>query len=176
MEICPMGISIKLASKLDAEMIADLSRKTFHETFAHQNTKEDMDRFMNEQFTQAALMEEVGAKGNIFFLAFEGNETLGYVRLRESTNPTELGNVDAIEIARIYVLQSAIGKGVGKELMLESISIAHLMGKHAIWLGVWEHNQHAINFYQKFGFEKFGEHDFLLGNDVQTDWLMKKHL
>jgi ribosomal protein S18 acetylase RimI-like enzyme len=171
-----MLISIKLVSKLDAELIADLSRQTFQETFAHQNTKEDMDRFMNEQFTKQSLMEEVGAEGNIFFLALEGNEALGYVRLRESPNPKELGDIDTIEIARIYVLQSAIGKGLGKLLMQQSIAKAKELNKQVIWLGVWEKNQLAIDFYQRFSFEKFGEHDFLLGNDVQRDWLMKKQL
>lgn len=171
-----MGISLKPATKQDAELVADLSRQTFHETFAHQNTQEDMDRFMNEQFTKQALMDEVGAEGNTFFLVLDGNTALGYVRLRESGNPDGLENVPAIEIARIYVLQSAIGKGVGKLLMQQSIATAMEMGKMVIWLGVWEHNQRAIDFYTRFGFEKFGEHPFILGNDVQTDWLMKKQL
>lgn len=171
-----MLISIKLATELDAELVADLSRQTFHETFAHQNTKANMDKFMNEQFSKQSLIEEVGAEGNIFFLAFWGDDALGYVRLREFTNPKALEHVDAIEIARIYVLQSAIGKGVGKELMQQSITTARNMQKQMIWLGVWEKNHHAIDFYQKFGFEKFDEHDFLLGNDVQRDWLMKKQL
>jgi ribosomal protein S18 acetylase RimI-like enzyme len=60
--------------------------------------------------------------------------------------------------------------------MQRCIEIAKEMHREIIWLGVWEHNQQAINFYTKWGFEKFGEHDFVLGNDVQTDWLMKKDL
>lgn len=45
-----------------------------------------------------------------------------------------------------------------------------------IWLGVWEHNQKALRFYEKMGYEHFGEHTFLLGDDVQTDYLMKKYI
>ena len=40
--------------------------------------------------------------------------------------------------------------------------------------GVWEKNYRAIEFYTKWGFEKFDDTDFLLGDEVQKDWLMKK--
>ncbi|HTE12726.1 MAG TPA: GNAT family N-acetyltransferase, partial [Chitinophagaceae bacterium] len=86
----------------------------------------------------------------------------------------ELEDAEAIEIGRIYAVQKTIGLGVGKALMQACIGIAKEKNKQLIWLGVWERNQRAISFYSKFGFEKFGEHDFVLGNDVQTDWLMKK--
>ncbi len=81
-----------------------------------------------------------------------------------------------MEISRIYCTQQVIGKGVGKSMMQECIKIAQSMGMDCIWLGVWEHNSKAIEFYKKFGFEKFSEHEFVLGNDLQNDWLMKKNL
>jgi len=45
-----------------------------------------------------------------------------------------------------------------------------------IWLGVWEHNHNAVHFYKQWGFEIFGAHPFILGDDKQTDVLMKKQL
>jgi len=171
-----MGITVRLATKDDAALIADLSRQTFYESYHLQNTKEDMDKFLGEVFTKENLMAEVGAGGNTFFIAFNGDEALGYVRLRESKIHTALGDANAIEIPRIYALQSAIGKGVGKQLMLAAINFAKLLNKQVIWLGVWENNQRAIDFYTKFGFEKFGEDEFVLGNDIQTDWLLKKEI
>jgi ribosomal protein S18 acetylase RimI-like enzyme len=82
--------------------------------------------------------------------------------------------MNAMEIARIYSMTNMIGKGVGKALMQASIDLAKEKGKEVIWLGVWEKNQRAIDFYIKWGFEKFDETDFLLGNDLQRDWLMRK--
>jgi ribosomal protein S18 acetylase RimI-like enzyme len=171
-----MPITIRFAKSADAALIASLSRQTFLETFAEDNTAANMNKFMNEQFTVTALMNEVIDNDGIFFLALEGNEALGYIRLRESKQPDTLSDIAAIEIARIYVLQVAIGKGVGKALMLEAIKLAKAKAKQMIWLGVWEHNQRAINFYTKFGFKKFAEQPFILGDDVQTDWLMQKEL
>jgi diamine N-acetyltransferase len=169
-------LTIRMAGPADAALIADMSRQTFYETFAAQNSKENMDQFMEEQFGREKLMAEVTEPGSIFLLAFDGEEAVGYARMKESENPPELGNVPAIEIARIYAAAHTIGQGVGKALMQRCIELATSREKKMIWLGVWEHNQRAIDFYTKWGFGKFGTHIFPLGNDQQTDWLMKKEL
>ncbi|OSZ77856.1 hypothetical protein CAP36_15995 [Chitinophagaceae bacterium IBVUCB2] len=171
-----MSIEVRYATAADAVLIAEMSRQTFYETFVDDNTKEDMDKFMSEQFSREELIKEVGAAGNIFLLAYEDNIPIGYVRMREGEKRSEFAGKSSIEIARIYALKSAIGKGVGKILMQKCIEIAIENNKEIIWLGVWEKNDRAIAFYSKFGFEKFASHDFVLGTDVQTDWLMKKTL
>ena len=171
-----MNFSLRYATKRDAELIADISRQTFYETFAADNTKEDMDKFLREQFTKGRLMMEVGSPENIFLLAYNGDEVAGYVKIRESKAPASLGNNKAMEIARIYAMQNMTGKGVGKTLMQASINLANERSKEVLWLGVWEKNQRAIDFYTKWGFEKFDETIFLLGNDMQRDWLMRKYL
>jgi len=171
-----MNLTIREATKDDALLIADLSRQTFYDTFAADNTKEDMELFLNKQFTKGRLILEVGAPENTFLLAYYNTEAAGYVKLREGRQPKSLGTKNALEIARLYAVSSMIGRGVGKELMKASIEIAKERGKEVIWLGVWERNQRAIAFYEKWGFEKFDEWDFLLGNDVQRDWLMKKYI
>lgn len=169
-------ISIQNVTNREAEIIADLSRQTFYETFAAFNSKNDMDKFMNEQFTKEQLIQEVQDSANIFFVALDENKPVGYLFLRESSNPEGLENLNSIEIARIYSVNSSIGTGVGKLLMEKCLETAKKNNKKIIWLGVWEKNTRAINFYKKWGFEKFGEHSFLLGDDVQKDWLMKKSL
>jgi ribosomal protein S18 acetylase RimI-like enzyme len=171
-----MPLIIRFCDSNDAGLIADMSRQTFLETFAAANTKENMNKFLEEQFSREMLMKEVEAPGNIFLLAMLDNEPVGYVRMRESPRIKALGNATAIEVARIYAVQNSIGKGIGKALMEKCIAIAKEKDKQVIWLGVWEQNQRAIDFYIKWGFEKFGEHEFVLGDDVQTDWLLKKNL
>lgn len=169
-------IKTRICTVADAALIADMSRQTFYETFASDNTAENMDKFMTEQFGRKALMKEVGAEGNIFFLAYDGDEPVGYAKMREGEVLPELGNKRSIEIVRIYAIKEAIGKGVGTVLMQQCIDAATERNKEVIWLGVWEENQRAIGFYKRWGFEKFGEHVFLLGDDPQNDWLMKKEL
>ncbi len=167
-------ITIREATRDDAALIADMSRETFYDTFAASNTKENIDKFLNEQFTRELLMQEVGAERNIFLLAYDDQTPVGYVRLRENNNPPGLGTDRSIEIARIYVVKNYVGTGIGKMLMQRSLEIAREKNHDTVWLGVWEHNRRAIDFYTAWGFEKFSEHDFILGDDVQKDWLMKK--
>lgn len=171
-----MNMFLRYATKDDAQLIADISHQTFYETFAADNSKEDMDKFLNEQFTKEKLILEVGEPENIFLLAYNENKIAGYVKLRHNKIPLSLGSNNALEIARIYTLAHLIGKGIGKALMQASIDLAKEKGKEVVWLGVWEKNQRAIDFYTKWGFEKFDETGFLLGDDLQKDWLMKKIL
>ena len=169
-----MTLVIREATIEDAKLIADISHQTFYETFAEHNSREDMDKFLNQQFTKGRLMLEVGAKANTFLLAYDDDRIAGYVKLRDERVPLSMGNVSAMEIARIYAVSNKIGKGVGSLLMQSCVDLAKERNKEWLWLGVWEKNQRAIDFYIKWGFEKFDETDFLLGDDLQKDWLMKR--
>lgn len=175
---------IRLADKNDAPLIAEISRRTFYDTFAVYNTQENMDLYLSGQLTAASITAEVEDPENLFLLAFLDEQPAGYAQLRdrailpgqEGASAAEPEGTPALEIVRIYAEQSAIGRGVGKALMTRCLEIAREKQKEWIWLGVWEHNQRAIDFYTKWGFEKFGEHVFMLGHDLQTDWEMKKRL
>jgi ribosomal protein S18 acetylase RimI-like enzyme len=171
-----MNLRFRSATRNDAELIADISQQTFYDTFAADNSEEDMDKFLKEQFTKGRLMLEVGAPENDFILAYADEEMAGYAKLRDGKVPVELRNTPSLEIARLYVLNDFLGKGIGAALMKICIEAARAKQKKVIWLGVWEKNKRAIDFYTRWGFEKFGEWDFLLGNDLQRDWLMKKEL
>jgi ribosomal protein S18 acetylase RimI-like enzyme len=171
-----MTYRLRYATKEDAVLVADISRQTFYDTFAADNTEEDMAKFLGEQFTRGRLMLEVGAPENVFLLVYDESTVAGYVKLREGKKLVALENKPAMEIARLYVVKEYIGKGVGKLLMQASLQYAKEQQKEVVWLGVWERNHRAIAFYTTWGFEKFDECDFLLGDDQQRDWLMKKHL
>ncbi len=166
-------IRIRPAEKKDASLVAAISRETFYDTFAAYNTKADMDKFLSEQFSEEILMQQVGLPGFFHYLACDNDETAGYIFLKQGSD-AGTGAVQPLEIARLYARKSFIGQGVGRLLMQQALQHAAENGNDILWLGVWEKNQHAIGFYQAFGFEKFSEHDFILGDDVQRDWLMKR--
>lgn len=171
-----MMFLIRKADIKDVDLITEISRQTFIETYAAYNSRENMDNFLDESISKDVLIKEVGAPENYFFLVFENDTPVGYMKLREGNSPGELTGINAIEIARIYAVKSSIGKGVGKLMIQECINIAVSKKKELIWLGVWEHNKRAFDFYTKWGFEKFSSYVFKLGNENQTDWLMRKIL
>jgi ribosomal protein S18 acetylase RimI-like enzyme len=170
-----MICTLRTATAADATLIADISRQTFYDSFAADNDPADMQLFLDQQFTRGRLMLEVGRPELQFLLAYVGDEVAGYVKLRDSKTPAGFDG-PALEIARLYAVEKFIGKGVGAALMTESLRIAREMNKSWVWLGVWERNARAIAFYERWGFEKFGTCDFLLGRDNQHDWLMRRRV
>lgn len=168
-------IKIRFASEEDAAMIAAISCETFYESFASFNTKADIDKFLSEQFSIEILTSQVFEKENIFFLAYVNNEIAGYVFLKIGAYEN-IHFESGFEISRFYVKSSFIRNGIGKALMQAVISFAKDEKQKFIWLGVWKYNQRAVLFYTSFGFKKIGEQDFLLGEDLQRDWVMKLSL
>lgn len=170
-------LTIRAAEPEDAATIAYFSRKTFYESFGEQNTKRDMEKFLKIQFSVKNLMAEVGRKHNIILLAYRFHTLVGYALMRETKSPSEIGpTLKSIELARIFVDKPFKGNGVGNAIMKECVNQARLKGKEAIWLAVWHENHRAVEFYTKWGFKKSGSRIFILGDDPQIDWLMKKDL
>lgn len=155
----------------EADLLADISRTTFAETFAPVNTLEDMAIFMEQQFTTEQLKAEMGKPDYLHLLASYNGAPAGYLFLKKHSHPL-LQKSAALEISRIYCLQTFQGKGVGKALMEYALDYAKENELPTVWLGVWKENAKALAFYTSFGFRIFGETDFILGNDLQKDWLM----
>ena len=169
-------VTTRFATTKDAAVLSEIGRKTFHETFAAVNKAEDMKMYLEKTFTTLQLTAEIEDRANTFMLALEGDVVAGYVKVREQKNAPGLNGEVGIEIEGIYVRKEYLGKKVGGLLMQQCLELAKQKGYALVWLGVWEHNTKAIAFYEKWGFEKFGSHPFLLGTDLQTDFLMKKYL
>lgn len=169
------GLIIKKASVIDAEALKKISVDTFIETFASQNTKEDMDLFLNECFNIKAIETELLDKNISYYRASLNGNLVGYVKIRVRGHP-DFNNAKALEIARIYVYETYHGQKVGASLMQFVMDFAKKNKFEVLWLGVWENNPKAIKFYERWGFEVFGNHIFRLGKDEQNDLLLKKQL
>lgn len=168
------NLLIKECSMEDIEKVKYISEKTFYETFSGQNTKEDMENYLIENFSYEQIKSEVINDGSRFYIAeSNGGEVVAYMKLNFDKAQTEPGHDKTLEVQRIYVLKEYKGKRIGRLLMEKAIEIGKDNNINYIWLGVWEHNINAIKFYEKLGFEKFDTHIFKLGEDEQTDYLMK---
>lgn len=164
---------IKEGSLRDIEKIKYISERTFYETFSDENTKEDMEDYLKENFSYEQLESEIKNDGSRYYIVENNEEVVAYIKLNFEKAQTEPGHDNTLEVQRIYVLQKYKGKHIGKLLMKKTIEIGKGNNLNYIWLGVWENNISAIKFYEKLGFEKFDTHIFKLGEDEQTDHLMK---
>lgn len=164
---------IEMAQSTDVNTIRDLSIATFAETFASLNTEEDMEQYNERHFSTDELQREIDNPDSTFMVAKVDGVPAGYMKVNVGDAQTEemLGN--RMEVQRLYILRQYKRNGLGTRFMHTAFDMARAQGKSVVWLGVWEHNDAAIAFYKRMGFVQFGSHDFVLGNDRQTDLLME---
>lgn len=171
------NIKLLHAETSHTTLLAKLALDTFCEAFEKVNNPDDFKVYVTEAFNPAKIEEELNEPGSLYVLAYMNNELAGYARIRNSTEvKDQFPGKKTLELQRVYALQKFIGKGVGKALMNYCLSLAKDQGAEILWLGVWEHNYRAQQFYKKLGFEQFSSHVFMVGKDAQTDLLMKLNL
>jgi diamine N-acetyltransferase len=156
--------------------VQNIGRQTFFETFRDTNTSENLEKYLDENFNTGQLTKEIRNPGSEFFLAWVSNEVIGYLKINTGKAQTEFKKQDEMEIERIYISKSFWGKSIGQYLLDHALDIALQTRKRLVWLGVWEKNFRAIRFYEKNGFTTFGKHAFKVGEDLQTDILMRLFL
>lgn len=165
--------TIKKVTSNHIEQLQLISTQTFVETYSAANTGENMRKHLEEGFSLQKLASELNDPNTEFYFATLGDKITGYIKLNFGPSQTELQDGEAVELERIYVLKAFQGRKVGQLLCGKAIQVARQKNAGYIWLGVWEKNPKAIRFYQKNGFVAFDKHIFKLGDDEQTDLMMK---
>lgn len=156
----------------EIEYLQLISRRTFYETFWMSNSHQDMIDYLENSLSLEALSRELENPNSEFYFLFLDAESAtdfepaAYLKL----------NFLNVELERIYVLSKFQCKGIGRYLLDFSIQLALSRRAPILWLGVWERNYNAIDFYKQNNFQYFGKHTFRLGQDLQTDILMQKIL
>ncbi|MFC3931492.1 GNAT family N-acetyltransferase [Streptococcus dentapri] len=172
-----MTLVLKKIGVDQVEFLREISIETFRESFAHDNTEEQMQDYFDQAFNLSVLTQELASPESSYILAEINGKPAGFLKTNTGSAQTEKELENAFEIQRIYVLQAYQGLGIGKALFEFALSEARKSGADWVWLGVWERNFKAQHFYAKYGFMKFGQHSFQVSPDkVDTDWLLRKKL
>ncbi|MEO6489934.1 MAG: GNAT family N-acetyltransferase [Ferruginibacter sp.] len=170
------SINIEKVNFSQLDELMEISIETFYQSFISGNTEENMKDYMDRFFSSAKLTEELSDPGSSFYLARQGRNCIGYLKLNTGQSQTDMKEADSLEIERIYVRNKWQGQGVGQKLFEKALAFAKESGSKYMWLGVWEKNTSAIKFYERNGMVKFSSHKFKLGEDLQTDILMKLNI
>ena len=169
-------VVIKQVKSVDIHLLREISIATFTETFASYNSEQNMNDYVSSAFSLEKLESELNTLNSAFYFLYYEKELAGYLKLNEGNAQTEANQSSSLEIERIYILGKFQGKKLGQALFEKSMQVANQKNVKYVWLGVWEKNERAIQFYQKNGFKSFDKHIFLLGDDKQIDILMKLEL
>ena len=170
------GITIRRGTLKDADLLSELGARTFSETFAADNTPEDLAAYIATSFNVAQQTDELEDHGSTFLIAEVDGRAAGYAMLREGEPEQGVESVNTIELVRLYVSRDWLGRGIGERLMSACVDEARQTGHETLWLGVWEHNGRAQACYRKWNVRAVGEHMFQLGSDMQRDILMERTL
>lgn len=171
-----MTVKIIPCSQSDIQILQDISVETYTETFQDYNTPENMSAYLENAYRLDKLKQEIAQDDSAFFFIYYNRYLAGYMKVNTGESQSEDLGDDMLEIERIYIRSRFQQKGLGRDLMNKAIEIAKVKKKQKIWLGVWEHNEQALAFYQKNGFIQTGSHSFFMGDDEQTDYIMVKTL
>jgi ribosomal protein S18 acetylase RimI-like enzyme len=167
-------VTFRVATISDAITIARIGAETFKVAFGLDNTPEDMEEYLAANFSRDVIRDLLAEASSTFLLGYEGGKVIGYAMLRKGAPPSSVMGSSPIELVRFYVVEGFLGLGYGSELMRACLAKAQEMGHATIWLGVWEKNDRAVRFYEKWGFRKVGTKRFILGRDVQRDFIMQR--
>ena len=167
---------IRVATPTDIQVLRTISIQTFQESYSHVNTRENMEMYLSKNFNETILLKELNNPDIQYHIAISDEGIIGYIKLNFGLAQTEIKDNTALEIERIYVYQKFQRRKIGLQLLVKALEVAHKHKINYVWLGVWEKNQQAINFYKKNEFIEFDTHVFKLGNDEQMDIMMKFEL
>ena len=170
------SIAIKKIGLEQLVPLQEIGRKTFYDTFFESDSEESMKAYLASSFSTEKLTAELENPNSEFYFATQNEVVVGYLKVNFGPAQTELQDDHSLEIERIYVLQEFHGKNVGQLLFEKAMAIAKNNHYDYIWLGVWEENHRALQFYTKNGFVAFDKHIFVLGQEEQTDIMMKLKL
>jgi ribosomal protein S18 acetylase RimI-like enzyme len=171
-----MQVSTRRATLADAEILSEISKKTFYDTFTGTCTEDDMQSFLETYFNLEQVQKELSNPNDQYHLALIDGEVAGYTRFMEDyTSFSHMSKWKSLELKRIYVYKKFQGNGIAQVLMNLVLSYALENKYEVVYLGVWEHNKRAQRFYEKYGFVDSGyTHDFPIGGTPQMDnWLWK---
>jgi len=157
----------------DAARLTEFGARTFRETFAADNSVEDMERHLASAWSESLQRREIEDPDvDSLILASPGGEWLAFAQLRANHVSEGVPAEGSIELWRFYVDRPWQGRGAAGALMQAAKARARARGASTLWLGVWEKNARAQAFYRKHGFDRVGRKVFVVGSDPQTDDVM----
>ncbi len=160
----------------DLKQLNTIGRQTYFETFSWGNTPENMQLYLNQAFNEEQLTSELTDVNSEFYFARLNHLICGYLKISFGSSQNAFREENGMELVRIYVNKECQGKGVGNRMLGKAIKIARDREMSYIWLGVWEKNEKALSFYKNNGFKVVGKHSFIMGDDEQQDYLMKREI
>lgn len=157
-------IQIRKALPEELPIVREIAHKTWPDTFAGILSPPQIDYMLKLMYNLKTLESQLSEKGQVFLLAEEEGEFLGFAAFELNYSEGEKA-----KLHKIYILPSAQGKGLGKKLINEVSDQAKANGQKSLLLNVNKFNQRAIDFYAYLGFKEVSREVIDIGNGFVMD-------
>lgn len=156
----------------DAAALAEIGRTSFVDAFGHLYKASDLNAFLGQTYSLAALEADLANPQRLFRVAEEGGQMIGYCKLGfEMGFDIDLGNRRGMELKQLYLSGAKTGSGVGAALIDWALGEARARGYDDVILSVWSGNFGGQRFYARHGFEKVGDTIFMVGTHRDDEFL-----
>lgn len=146
-------INLFKASINDLIPLTELSRKIYQEHYLYLWHPGGAEWYMDEYAYAKDKIEKDLADNCIeYFILSDGITYYGYMKIILNAVFSGDEKKDAMEIERIYLHKAAIGKGLGKKMMVLAMQRAMELKKQIIFLKAMDSSTGAIDFYKKMGY------------------------
>ncbi|RZL37684.1 MAG: GNAT family N-acetyltransferase [Rubrivivax sp.] len=164
----PSLLSIRPATPEDALALAAFAAQAFTDTYRDLDAREVAD-YVAEHLQPEVMSGVIQDPACTTLLACVGNQLAGYAILRAGPSPACVARPAPLELWRIYLGEGFIGQGLGSRLRRAVQAEARRQGARSLWLGVYDRNVRAVQFYKRFGFAPVGGKEFLFGGRLYID-------
>ncbi|MBZ4035425.1 GNAT family N-acetyltransferase [Flavobacterium sp. 17A] len=157
-------ITFKKCEQIDLDLLHKIAIQSYNDTYQYlwkDKGKSYLERFYKKEI----FKEELSAADIFYFLIYNGENAVGFVKLKENTIESYAPS-KCIELDKLYLLKEAIGKGIGKSTMNFVISFSKEKNYAAISLKVMESSP-AKFVYEKAGFVQIDQYDLDYPNIVE---------
>ncbi len=169
----PTAPTIREAAFRDIDALVELASSTFRDTYRLLDDPADIEAYVAASFTPEAFASILQDHSSLLLVALtEHGEYIGYAHVTHSTPPPCVTGPAPVELARLYLRQGMVGKGYGSALMEAVHAVARRSRCKTIWLGVYDRNETARNFYKRRGFVDVGTKGFLFGGQIYDSPVM----
>ena len=155
-------LSIKKATLKNANLLSKLSISAFIPAHGQAAPKEVVDAYIAANFSEENFRKELSNPKFQYHILYYKEQIAGFSKVIFNFENKNIVDKNATKMERLYLLQEFYNLGLGKELLHFNTVIAKKNKQAGIWLFVWVENLKAIAFYNKMGFKKVGEYDFVL--------------
>jgi diamine N-acetyltransferase len=159
-------LTLRKASDADVLLIRELSLQVWPQTYASILAPEQIQYMMNLLYSEAALHQQL-QDNHHFYIVYNAGIPIGFASYSE-IEPT------VFKLHKIYILPVQQGRGTGKFVIEQIMSLVKNEGATALRLNVNRYNK-ALEFYKKLGFEILHEEDIDIGNGYyMNDYVLEK--